>query len=154
MKFLIVSIILISNNLTYAQTINRYELKKYVENIHSVPVKHNGKDGVWFIKKDAELLLDLVSNKFKLSLDIIDNQNAQIIALKSAIDGYKSSKNLYLEMATFNRTMFETAMKYMPNLNPPEPSWYENSKASFIYGVVIGGVTIFGTTYLSTKALE
>lgn len=154
MKFLIVSIILASSTFAQAQVIDRAELKKSLENVRSVPVKHDGVQGVWFPEKDAELLLDLVSTKLKLSLDIIDNQNVQIAALKSAVDGYKQSKNSYAELADFNRTMFDTAMKHLPDLTPPEPSWYESPEATFVYGLVLGGAIIFGTTYLSIKSLE
>jgi hypothetical protein len=154
MKFLIVSILLAFSSVVHAQDIDRAAINEGLKNVRSVTLKHNGQEGVWFPKKDAEFLLDLVSTKLKLSLDIIDNQNIQIAALKSAVDGYKQSKDSYAELADFNRTMFDTAMKHLPELNPPEPSWYESPKATFIYGVVLGGAVVFGTTWLATQALD
>lgn len=154
MRSLIVSTILIFSSVAYAQDIDRTAIRERLKTVRSVPLKHNGQEGVWFPKSDAEFMLDLVSNKLKLSLDIIDNQNVQIAALKSAVDGYKQSSKQYSELAELNRTMFDTAMKHMPDLHPPEPAWYESPKATFIYGLVAGGAIVFGTTYLATQALS
>jgi len=155
MKSLLVSIICAFSTPAFAaDQLDRTEINRSLSQIKSISLKHQGQDGVWFPRQDAEFLLDLVSTKLKLSLDIIDNQNTQIDALKSAVEGYKQSNKSYLELAELNRKMFDTAMQHIPNLNPPEPSWYENTKATFIYGLVVGGVVVFGTTYLATKALE
>lgn len=154
MRSLIVLIICaFSTSSLAAEQINRAEINKSISNIKSIPLKHQGKDGVWFSKTDAEILLDLITDKLKLSLDIIDNQSIQIAALKSAIDGYKQSNKSYLDLANLNRQMFDVAMKHLPDLNPPEPGWYESSTATFVYGLVVGGLVVFGTTYLATEAL-
>lgn len=154
MKFLIVLIISTFSVPALGQKLNREEIRKQLQGIQSVPLKHQGQEGVWFPKEDAELLLDLVSTKLKLSLDIIDNQDVQIKALQSAVDAYKLSNQSYLDLSNLNRSMFDTAMKHLPDLNPPELSWYESPKATFIYGLMVGGAVVFGTTYLATQALE
>ena len=70
------------------------------------------------------------------------------------MDGYKLSSESYMKMANLNHQMFSTAMKHMPDLNPPELSWYETPEATFIYGMIAGGIVVFSTTYLATKALD
>lgn len=154
MKFLIVLIISTFSVPALGQKLDRKEIRKQVRSIISVPLEYQGKEGVWFPKKDAELLLDLVSTRLKLTLDTIDNQDIQIQALQSAVDAYKLSNQSYLELSTLNKDMFDTAMKHLPDLNPPEPAWYESSTATFVYGIMVGGAVVFGTTYLSIKALE
>lgn len=154
MRFLLVSTILFFSSVANAQDINRSAINERLKQVQSIPLKHDGKEGVWFPKADAEFILDLVSTKLKLSLDIIDNQSIEIGALKSAVDGYKKSNEQYLKLADLNKAMFDVAMKHMPDLVPPAPSWYESPKATFIYGVVVGGAVVFGTTYLATKALS
>lgn len=154
MKYLIVLIICAFSASSFGKKLDRSEINESISNIKSIPLKHNGKDGIWFPKEDAELLLNLVTNKFKLSLDIIDSQNLQIAAQKSAIDGYKLSNESYMDLSSLNKEMFDVAMKHLPDLNPPKPSWYESPKATFVYGLMVGGVVVMGTTYLATQALD
>lgn len=154
MKFLIVLIISIFSTSAFGQKLNREEIRKQLQNIHSITLENQGKEGVWFPKESAELLLDLVSNKLKHSLDIIDNQDNQIKALQSTIDAYKLSNQSYIRLSELNKNMFDTAMENLANLDSSELSWYETPKATFIYGLIVGGVVVYGTTYLSIKALE
>lgn len=133
--------------------IDRTEINKALKNVQSKPLKHNGKDGVWFSKEDAAILLEIVQVKFKKSLDVIDNQNTQINALKSAVEGYKLSNKSYLNLSNLHKKMFDTTMKHLPDMIPEGPSWYESPEAMFFYGAVVGAVVVFGTTYLATRAL-
>lgn len=154
MKFLIVLIISTFSVPVFGQKLNREEIRNQLNKISSISIEYQGKAGVWFSKEDAELLLDLVSNRLKQSFDIIDSQEIQIDALQSAVNAYKISNKSYSELSELNRNMFNVAMEHIPNANTTESSWYESPKATFIYGLIVGGVVIFGTTYLSIKALE
>jgi len=117
-------------------------------------MKVDGKDGIWFDAKSAEILLDLVQNRLKLALDIIDAQGSQIGSLNQAIAAYKLSSAQYQELASLNRSMFDTVMEQLPNLTPPEPPWYSSSRATFIYGVVVGGAVVFAASYLAVQTLD
>ena len=153
MKFLTVLIILASSSVS-AQSIDRSKINQSLQEIKTIPLSNNGKDGVWFEKKDAEIVLDLVKNKFKLALDIIDDQAAQAESLKIAVEALKLSNQSYLDLADINKQMFDVAMKHMPDLDPPEPPWYKNSKATFVFGIIVGGATMFGSTYLAVRTLK
>lgn len=142
MRSLIVLIILVFNVNVYADEIDRSKINDSLQSIQSTPLIHGGKEGVWFPKESADLLLDLVQNQFKRSLDIIDAQTVQINSLKEANAARKLSAEEYEKIATFNKQMFDTMMEHMPNLVPPPLSWYETSTAFYIYGVLTGALVI------------
>lgn len=140
-----------SQDIWAATQLDRTEINNTLSTIHSVPLPNKGQDGIWFPKADAELLLDLVSGKFRLALDTIDEQTTEISALTAAVNSLKVSNQSYQDLANLNKQMFDTAMATIPKLVPPAPAWYENSKATYVYGVVTGGILVFGTTYLATQ---
>jgi len=154
MRLLIASIIFGFSFNAFADDLDREAINDALINIKAVPLKHDGKEGVWFPKADAEILLELVTNRLKLSLDIIDTQTIQIKALKDVVESYKASNTSYAELAEHNQQMFDVAMKHIPELDPPEPSWYETPKATFIYGIIVGVAITAGTTYLAIQAVK
>lgn len=154
MRFLIALIILASSFPVYAAKLDRSEINKTLKSIKSVSLTHKGQKGVWFPEADADILLNLVTEKFKLSLDIIDAQEEQSKAQKSAIDSYKLSGENYEKLATYNLNMFDVAMKHIPKLEPPDYSWYEKPGSTFIWGYVAGTVVTIVTAYVAVQAID
>jgi hypothetical protein len=154
MRLLTVLIIFAFSATARADDLDREAINDALINIKAVKLKHDGQEGVWFPKADAEILLELVTNKLKLSLDTIDNQTIQINALKDAVNSYKESNASYAELADHNQQMFDIAMKHLPDLDPPEPSWYETPKATFVYGIIVGVGVAVGATLLAIESIE
>jgi len=151
MIFLLASIIFTFN--VTDVNLDRSKINQSLSTITSVPLKYQNKEGIWLSTSDSEILLDLVSSKLKLSLDIIDNQNIQINALKSAVDSYKLSSSQYLELSKLNMAMYNTATNNLSKITNTH-SWYNSSEAMYIYGFVSGAVVIMGTTYLAVRLLD
>lgn len=151
MTFLIVSIIFAFN--VTDVNLDRSKINESLSAIESIPLKYKNKDGIWLSTKDSEILLDLVSTKLRLSLDIIDNQNIQINALKSAVESYKIVSNQYLKLSDLNKSMYDTAADSLSKITNISP-WYNSPEAMYIYGFISGAVVIMGTTYLATRVLD
>lgn len=154
MRFLIVLTILASSSISNAEKLNRSEINKSLAGIKSVPLIHKGQKGVWFPEADAEVLLNLVSIKLRLSLDIIDDQSDQIDKLNISIENYKEVSNNYKQLAQYNQDMFDIAMKHIPNLKPPEYSWYEKPGSMFMWGAITGAIVTLGLTYAAVSTVE
>jgi hypothetical protein len=148
MRFLTALIVYIFSSTAYAQNVSRAEINSALESIKSIPLKHNGQEGVWFPKDDAEIILSIIEEKLPLTLDIIDKQSEQIKLLETALTSYKASNEHYKELVGLHRQMFDTAMKYLPKLDAPDPAWYETTKATYIYGVITGAALIVGAAWV------
>jgi hypothetical protein len=143
MKFLIALIILGSDGAS--TDLDRSEINKSIQNIRSVPLEHNGEEGVWYPKADAELLLGLIG-KLSLALDIIDDQSKQIKYLKISKNSYKEASQQYKGVAVMNKDMFNIAMTNLSSLEPVDYAWYETPTATFLYGLAVGvGVILFSS---------
>lgn len=153
-KYLIVLISLIFSINTYGQSIDRLELNSSLSNIKATPVEHNGVNGVWFSNEDAEIILDVLEKKLPLAIDTIDKQDKQIQSLKIAVDSYKEVSKSYSDIADLNLKMFNVAMENVPKIIPSEPAWYESQKAMFMYGILVGGAVMLGSTYLAVQVLQ
>ena len=153
MRFLLALIVCVSSATASAEELNREEINKLLRSVQSVPIKHNGKDGVWFSANDAEALLSILETKLPAAFNIIDEQSKQIALLESSIASYKASNEQYKSLVDLNRQMFDTAMKYLPDLNPPQPAWYETPKATYIYGIITGAVIIVGSAWVLDSTL-
>ncbi len=145
MRFLIVLTILVYSATASAQQLDRAEINKALQSIKSVPLKHKGQDGVWFSVDDADKLLQLVQKKLPQALDTIDAQTEQAKALNIAIDAYKTSNNQYLKVAELTMSALDVALKYIPQIIPPNPPWYKSGKAVYIYGVLTGAGAVIGS---------
>ena len=152
MRLLSVLIVLISSNSVFAEELDRTEINLAIQSITSVKLIYDGKEGVWFPKKDAGTLLTLVDTKLKFALDTIDNQDNLLDIKDKSIELYKGSSLAYAELASLNKQMYDVAMEHIPSINK-KLSWYETPKATFVYGVIIGALVVVATTYLSIEAL-
>jgi len=151
MRLLIVLLILIFSSSVYAQKIDRTEITKAVKDLKPIVVKNQGIDGVWFSTGDAERLLNLVEKRLPQALDIIDAQDQQIISLNSAMNLYKLTIQSYNEYANYNKDMLNTALKYFPELRPPEPPFYKEPVVVYIGGVLTGAAIIVISAYTLNK---
>ena len=140
-KLLSVFVILVSN-IAYASDLDRIQLRKDIQGITPIVLVNNGVKGIWFNTTDADKILQILEIKLPQALDIIDAQSNQITLANKSIDLYKTSNAQYKELADYNRQMYDTAMKYFPDIKPPETPWYESHKTIFLEGVVIGVAAI------------
>lgn len=136
MKFLIGLIILGSNSLP--NELDRSTINNSLHDIKSVELDYKDKEGVWFSKTDAEIILNLISDKLILALDIIDNQTLEIDLLKNSIKSYKLSIQQYKNLSDLNLKMYNITMEHISNMEHVEYVWYESSTATFVYGIIIG----------------
>jgi len=151
MRLLSVFAVLVFSSSVYAQKIDRAEITKAVKDLKPVVVKNQGADGIWFSTGDAEKLLNLVEKKLPLALDIIDAQDQQITSLNTAINLYKLTIQSYNEYANYNKDMLNTALKYFPELRPPEPPFYKQPVVVYIGGVLTGAAIIVVSAYVLDK---
>lgn len=151
MRLLIVLGILAYSNLAIAEKIDRTEINKIIKSLSPVSLKYDNKDGIWFSSEQAEGLLWLIETKLKQSLDLIESQDLQIIALKECNSLYKLSIANYMSYADFNKQMLDSALSYFPELEPPTYAWYKGRTASYIYGVLTGTVIIITSAYVVQK---
>jgi len=128
--------------------LNRDEIKKDLKAIKSVTMAKDGVAGVWFDLGSADIILQMIEVKLPKALDIIDAQTEQINSLKLAVDQYKLSIDQYKDLATYNKNMLDIALKYFPDLKPPEYSWYEKPVSTFIYGILVGAAIIVTSSYV------
>lgn len=142
MKSLIVSIILISNPVFAAGKINRAEINKSLSDITSVPLVHEGKQGVWFPAESADVVLQLIETTLPIALRIIDSQAEQILYLKDANLSYKTAIVQYKQVGDLNKEMYKIAMENLPKFSSLSPPWFDTTTAWFIYGIVVGVATI------------
>ena len=140
-KLLSVFVILISST-AYAVDLDRTQLRKDLQGINPIPSLNNNIKGIWFSSADADKILQILEVKLPQALDIIDAQSAQIENSNKAIDLYKTSNNQYKDLADYNRKMYDTAMKYFPDIKPPETPWYKSRTVLFVEGVVTGVAVI------------
>jgi hypothetical protein len=151
MRLLIVLVGLAYSTSVHAQ-INRAEINKALKSINPpVKIKHQGKDGLWFPEDEAETILRLLEEKLPQALDLIDSQEKQAAALKSAIEGYKAASTSYKDVANFNQNALKVALSYFPELNPPKYSWYEGRTAFYMYGVLTGVTVIIVSAWVLDK---
>jgi len=134
----------------YAEKLDRTEINKLIKGLNPVALKYQDKDGVWFSASDAERIAEALQKKLPLALDIIDNQDTQITALKTSVDLFKATVKSYDDYADYNKSMLDTALKYFPELKPPELPFYEKSPIAFIGGVVVG----VGTMWLASQVVN
>jgi hypothetical protein len=140
-KLLSVFVILISST-AYAVDLDRTQLRKDLQGINPIPSLNNNIKGIWFSSADADKILQILEVKLPQALDIIDAQSAQVENNNKAIDLYKTSNNQYKDLADYNRKMYDTAMKYFPDIKPPETPWYKSRTVLFVEGVVTGVAVI------------
>jgi hypothetical protein len=98
-------------------------------------------------------VLEVLGKRLPLTLDIIDDQDRQIGLLKESVSLYKSSSLLYQDYSKYNQQMLEVAMKSLPNLQPPSPSWYERPHTTFMSGVVVGITVVVVSAVVLNKSL-
>jgi hypothetical protein len=136
-------------NTASAGKLDRSEINKLVKGLTPVVVKYQGQDGVWFSLSDAEKITEALQNRLVLALDIIDDQDSQIASLKTTVDLYKATVMSYNEYANYNKAMLDTALKYFPDLRPPETPFYEKSQVAFVGGVIAG----VGMVWLTSQVI-
>ena len=151
MRLLITLGILACSFNAYAEKLDRTEINKALRDLKPVPLKNQGQDGIWFSTTDAEKLLGLIEKKLPQALDIIDAQDSQIATLKTSVDLYKATVSSYNDYATYNKNMLDTALKYFPELKPPEFPWYEKPAVTYIGGILTGAAIIVVSAYVLDK---
>jgi hypothetical protein len=134
----------------YADKLDRTEINKLIKGLNPVVLKYQGQDGIWFSAADAEKILEALQKKLPLALDIIDSQDSQIATLKTSVDLYKATVASYSDYANYNKSMLDTALKYFPDLRPPEEPFYSKPSVVFISGVVVG----VGTVWLTSQVVK
>ena len=147
-RLLIVLGILGFNGSVVAQKIDRAALNQAIHDIKPVPLKYQNQDGVWFSTTDAEKVLGLISDKLPKALDIIDAQDQEIASFKTTVNLYKATITSYNEYADYNKNMLDTALKYFPELRPPEYPWYEKPASTYVAGVITGIVVVTVSAYV------
>lgn len=136
----------------FAEKLDRSKINTVLSNLNPQKVSHEGKEGVWFPTEEAGGVLWLLEEKLPESLDLVDLQDTQIIALKAALNSYKSAATLYKDTATFNQQALKIALSYFPELSPPQLSWYEGKPAFYIYGVLTGIAIVVVSAWVLDKA--
>jgi hypothetical protein len=134
----------------YADKLDRTEINKLVRGLNPVVVKYQGQDGVWFSTSDAEKIIEALQKKLPLALDIIDTQDSNIATLKTTVDLYKATVASYSDYATYNKSMLDTALKYFPDLRPPETPFYEKPSLVFVGGMIAG----VGMVWLTSQVVH
>jgi len=153
LKRLLIVFVSLTSSSAYADTLNRDQIRKLVEGLTPTATKYNGQDGVWFNKVDAEKVLEVLGKRVPLALDIIDGQDKQIGLLKESVELYKSSSLMYQDYSKYNQQMLEVAMKSLPDLQPPQLSWYEKPHSTFLGGVVVGITLVVTSAIVLNKSL-
>ena len=151
MRLLSAFVILVFSSSVYAQKLDRTEITKSIKGLKPVALKNQGQDGVWFQSSDAEKILDLLEHKLPEALDIIDAQDQQVVSLNAAVNLYKLTIQSYSDYANYNKDMLNTALKYFPELRPPEPPFYKEPVFTYFMGVLSGAAIIVISAYVLDK---
>ena len=146
-KLLIICAIFTSSFAFADDKIDRTQLNADLASLQPVVVVNNGIKGVWYTPTDATKILDIISKRLPLALDIIDGQTRQVAVLNSAITDYTSVIKQYKDISDLKQKMFDTVMGNLDKLTPPPDPWYESHRLIFSIGVISGVAVTIGAAY-------
>ena len=145
MRFLSVLIICLFSLSAQAAKIDRTEINNLLKQIKSQPLLHDAQTGIWLDPYSGEIVLDLLENKLRLALDIIDDRDEQLKVQKGIADNFiKIIGNYEYVMKEYTETVDKTLEKITHEIEIP---WYKKPAFMYAYGVatatVVFGVSVY-----------
>lgn len=141
MRFLSVLIIFLFSLSVQAAKIDRTEINNLLQQIKTRPLLHDAQTGIWLDPYSGEIVLDLLENKLKLALDIIDDKDEQLEIQKGVADNFINIIGNYeYVMKEYTTTVDKTLEKIIHEIETP---WYKKPAFIYAYGVMTA-TAIFG----------